>query len=196
MIDEYNADRTGYAQFSDDRVMRYHLVRMVSEPARAEGLHEMLPAINMGAVRWPGLRVAVFLMLNPSDADAFKPDPTVRNCVLFTQRWEFDITWAVNLNAFRSPWPKDLKKRAMGFRGDDHQNNVAILTACRSANVVVAAWGNDGGLDCRDHAVRALLKTADIKLHHMGLTKTGFPKHPMARGVHRISADQQPVPWS
>lgn len=194
MIDQYNADYTGYAQFSDDEVMRYHLIRCVSPAARKAGLRGV--ELDIAREIRPGWTCAVFLLLNPSKANAFKNDPTARTCVLFTERWGFDLTWIVNLHAFCSTYPADLKKRAVGFRGDDHQNNVAILTACRSADVVVAAYGNDGGLDFRDAQVRNLLAISNIKLHHLGCTKDGYPKHAQARGVHRIPNDQQPIPWA
>lgn len=61
---------------------------------------------------------------------------------------------------------------------------------------MIAGWGNDGALDHRDIIVRSMLRTTGIELHHLGTTQNGFPKHPRARGRHRISADQQPIAWS
>lgn len=222
MIHEYNDDRTGYAQFSDDGLMRYHLIRMVSQSARAVGAPPELGAQpELGANgflmanattkprEWLGLhrsgaddrqatanlRIVTFLLQNPSTATAWKNDPTVNNCMLFTIRWNYDITWIVNLHAYRSSWPRDLKRRAVGFRGDDHTNNTAIITACRCADLVIAGWGLEGALDRRDQLVMNMLRLDNIPLHHIGLTKDGFPKHPHARGVHRIPVDQQPIRW-
>lgn len=207
MNHQYSPDRTGYAQFSDDGLMRYHLMRMVSPRAREVGVPLELeaggftmahasakPRERLGAVI-AGMRIALFVLLNPSNADAFKPDPTLTNCVKFTLAWGFDITWIVNLNAYRSPWPRDLKRRAVGYRGDDHVNNTAILTACRCADLVIAGWGLDGAMDRRDQLVMSMLRLDAIQLHHMGLTKEGYPKHPSARGVHRIPATQPPIQW-
>jgi hypothetical protein len=201
MIDQYNEDRTGWARFSDDMTMRYHLGRLVS--ARASGLggevvwrEVVWQALQSGSPAPYGLEIACFLLLNPSDATAFKPDPTVTECVKFTRRWGHDITWVVNQHAFRSPYPTDLKKRACGARGDDAVNAGAILQACRHAGIVIAGWGNDGTLDRRDVAVRRLLAEQGVKLHHLGMTIFDNPKHPLARGKHRIPADQQPIPWS
>lgn len=196
MIDQWSDDRTGFARFSDDMVMRYHLFRLVSDRARDVGGDIIIPALLAGAGPGHGLGVATWLLLNPSDADAFKPDPTVTECVKFTRRWGHDITWVVNQHAFRSPYPTDLKKRAHGQRGDDAANAEAILLACRHANIVIAGWGAGGNLDHRDVVVRRLLTAADVRLHHLGTTQDGFPKHPLARGVHRIPADLQPIPWS
>lgn len=107
-----------------------------------------------------------------------------------------DILEIVNLFAWRSPHPTDLKKRAHGFRGDDATNNQQIIEACTSAHMVIAGWGNDGALDYRDLSVLNLLRANRIELHHLGRTDGGYPKHPLARGRHRIPADQQPIPWS
>ncbi len=65
---------------------------------------------------------------------------------------------------------------------------------------MLAAWGaisahhagpNDweGG---HDWMIR-LARQHTVNLVCLGLTKDGFPKHPMARGVHRIARDQQPI---
>jgi hypothetical protein len=196
MIDEYNDSRTGWARFSDDMVMRYHLGRLVSDRACEIGGEIVWPALQAGSATPHYLEIACFLMLNPSDATAFKPDPTVTECVKFTRRWGYDITWVVNQHAFRSPYPTDLKKRACGARGDDAINAEAILHACRQASIVIAAWGNDGTLDHRDVVVKRLLTEDGIRPHHLGLTHAGNPKHPLARGKHRISADQQPQEWT
>lgn len=195
MIDQYSEDRTGWARFSDDMTMRYHLGRLVSDRARDIGGEAIWRSLHQGR-SLPGIEILVFLMLNPSDADAFTPDPTVGECVKFTRRWGHDVTWVVNGHAFRSPYPRDLKKRSCGMRGDDHVNDQAIMLACSMATVVIAAWGNDGALDDRDRKVLGMLRGWGIVARHLGMTQAGHPKHPLARGKHRIPADQQPIPWS
>lgn len=51
------------AEFSPDRVYRYALTR-----------------------RWSDWPPAVFIMLNPSTADAFVEDPTIRRCLGFARQ--------------------------------------------------------------------------------------------------------------
>ena len=49
-----------------------------------------------------GDRVVLFVMLNPSTADAFKDDPTVIQCCKFASRWGFDRVHVVNMFALRA----------------------------------------------------------------------------------------------
>lgn len=135
-------------------------------------------------------------MLNPSLADAFRVDPTVHECRKRAIAMDADALEVVNLFAFRSPYPAELKKRAHGERGDGPTNNAAILAACTGAQMVIAAWGNHGDLGGRAMIVQRMLAEQGIKLYHLGLTGSGAPKHPLARGKHRIPADQQPVLWT
>lgn len=197
MIDDFNTSRTGWARFSDDRVMRYRLARALSERAVAVNQHPTgdPTEVKIGWLVGPLKRV-VFLLLNPSTADAFELDPTVTECRKRSINLGADVLEVVNLFAFRSPYPTDLRKRAVGFRGDDPENNATILAACTGAHCVIAGWGNDGALDHRDLSVLNLLRSNRTALHHLGTTQGGYPKHPLARGKHRIPADQQPIAWS
>lgn len=192
MIDQWSDDRTGWARFSDDMTMRYRLARSLRDghPLLVDGA---LVTVDMP---FATVRRVVFLMLNPSTADAFQLDPTVNECRKRAIALGADVLEIVNLFALRSPYPADLKKRAHGFRGDDAKNDASIIFACVGAHRVIAAWGNHGALDHRATVVRRHLADAGIELHHLGTTQDGFPKHPLARGVHRIPADLAPIAWS
>lgn len=203
MIDSYNLNGTRWARFSDDMTMRYGLGiavsdRTVTSAMQAAALHMPRGSGASGIEHWLGVGIVriVWLMLNPSTADAFRNDPTVTNCIKFTKAWGGDICEVVNLFSFRSPYPADIASRSMGDRGDDAINDGEILAACTGAYRVITAWGTDGALGNRDILVRRALAVPGIAQHHLGLTKGGYPKHPLARGKHRIPADQQPIPWA
>lgn len=196
MIDEYNADRTGWARFSDDRVMRYRLARsLTGDPLVINGSGGMPISDRDLSAYVAGDRIC-FLLINPSTADAFKPDPTVGECRKRARHLGAAVLEVVNLFAYRSPYPTDLKKRSHGSRGDDADANFEILHACRGASMVIAGWGNHGALDHRATVVREMLREHGVALHHLGTTQEGFPKHPLARGKHRIAADLMPSEWS
>lgn len=157
-------------------------------------------------------RSVVFLMLNPSTADAFKSDPTITRCLGFAGRWGIEALDVVNLFALRSPHPADLFKHAKrpaphdgswppwrrNALGADSTNDQHILASCAGAYRVIAAWGahgDDPRLGHRATAVLKMLKAANVKLYHLGLTKRGAPTHPLARGRHRIPDDREPTHW-
>lgn len=162
-----------WATLSDDLSMRYLLAQRLSD--------EMS-------------RACTFIMLNPSTADAFKPDPTFTECVKRARFWKCDTLYIVNLFALRTPKPSELKRAK--DRGADADADRMIETYTKPDALVVCAWGNDGWLDGRDKIVADRLQRRGVELHHLGLTQNGRPKHPLARGVHRIPSDIQPIRWT
>lgn len=196
MIDSFNDAATGWARFSDetpDPVMRYRLGRACSP--RAQGYLQSCVGHRQLASEYAALKRVVFVMLNPSTANAFKPDLTVSECIRFSKLWvpDLDLVEVVNLFAFRTPHPKVLKAAAV--HGDDAVADQQILEACTGAHLVITAWGTGGGFRDRDIHVARLLARDNIGICHIGRTKDGFPKHPLARGKHRIPREQQPIPW-
>lgn len=133
-----------------------------------------------------------WIMLNPSRADHAIDDPTIRRCMGFARRWECGGIMVVNLFALRSPHPDDLLKHADPIGPD---NDVFLFTEAKCCTPMIAAWGNGGHLKSRGARVRRILGERKIALHHLGLTKDGSPKHPLARGNHRIPDDQEPILW-
>ncbi len=117
----------------------------------------------------------LFILLNPSTADARRDDPTLRRCVGFARQWGFGGVSIVNLFALRSAAPRDLRNAAdpVGPRNDG-----AIVAARRAATLAVAAWGNDGAWQRRDEAVLALLRPFG-ELFCLGRTARGAPRHPL-----------------
>ena len=189
MIDERSEDGTGWAQFSDDRKLRYRLARALTELGRTW--------LAAGSLERPD-RV-VFVMLNPSTADAFKLDPTVRRCVQFAQRWGADVLEVVNLFALRSPYPEDLQTAITKHEdaGANFDNDVAIVSACKGATRVIVAWGNHGEIQHRAITVAIMLERHGVKLEALRLTpKTGVPMHPLARGKAYIPDSVEPIAWS
>ena len=134
-----------------------------------------------------------FILLNPSTADAFKDDPTIRRCVGFAQGWNAGTVTVVNLFAYRSTIPEQLY-RACDPVGED--NDQHIREAVTDVSCVVAAWGNHGAFKGRCEEVIESMRIADVKLHCFGLNKTGQPKHPLylAEFSHLIPFGREPQP--
>src|SRR5262249_1429413 len=95
-----------------------------------------------------GDRVATFIMLNPSTADAFVDDPTVRKCQGFARRWGCSLLRVVNLFAVRATNPVAIKAAADPVGPDNKAWVNAALGASVSGrdrvNTVVCAWGVHG----------------------------------------------------
>jgi len=116
----------------------------------------------------------LFVLLNPSTADATVDDPTNRRGMHFARDWGAGSCVFVNLFAFRTPDPKEMKAAAdpIGPDNDRHILEQACFSDC-----IIAAWGSDGSFKGRAFMVRKLLK--EFKLYSLGLTKKGEPRHPL-----------------
>lgn len=127
---------------------------------------------------------AVFVMLNPSTADAFTLDPTVRRCVGFARAWGAGGLVVANIFALRSTDPQALY---------DHPDpvgaaNDAVLDALPVGPRVIAAWGAHGALHGRGHVVAERLTAAGHRLYCLGRTSKGSPRHPLY-----LRADSAPL---
>lgn len=135
----------------------------------------------------------LFVLLNPSTADAERDDPTNRRGMGFARSWGYGSCVFVNLFAFRSPDPDDLVD-PIGVDGNlidpvGPANNIHILTQAVLADRIVLAWGTKGRLDHRDEAVLRLLEP--YELWCLGCTKHGYPRHPLY-----LRADTQLEQWN
>lgn len=155
------------------------------------------------------LPAAVFVMLNPSTADAWEDDATVRKCVGFARRWGCGAVVVVNLFAYRTTYPKVLvTKQAAGIDIVGPENDEVLATTLEKAQQrgwkVVVGWGRPVRksiaeiIDVRAHALltaaRALERPAeyfgtmrdanprhsfDSQLQCLGTAKDGSPRHPL-----------------
>jgi hypothetical protein len=132
---------------------------------------------------------AVFVMLNPSTADAFTVDPTVRRCIGFAQRWGAGGLVVLNAFALRSTNPKALYTHPDPV---GRLNDAVIADYVRRyAGVrVVVAWGQHGThLDRAGRVVR-VLSSVGAQPVCLGVTKSGQPRHPLY-----APGDAEPNPW-
>src|SRR4051812_4003223 len=89
--------------------------------------------------------VALFIMLNPSTADANQDDPTIRRCAAFANASGYERLEVVNLYAYRATDPDDLFKAAR--EGQDivgPHNEQAVREAADRADLIICAWGARG----------------------------------------------------
>lgn len=128
--------------------------------------------------RWDTqLPQVLFVMLNPSTANATHNDPTIRRCINFAASWGFGGLYVGNLFAYRATRPNAL------LEADDPvgpENAYWLALLAHNCSAVVAAWGNA-------HLVDQLLTTdpleglrpLNLPMYAIAFTKAGTPKHPL-----------------
>lgn len=116
-----------------------------------------------------------FVMLNPSTADATTDDPTIRRCIRFAQFWGYGSLEVVNLFAYRTTTPIDLRHAPNPI---GKENDRYCYQASLNATKVIVAWGNWGGLLNRNQTVLNLLFHQQ-EIDCLGITKPGHPRHPL-----------------
>lgn len=129
---------------------------------------------------WSDGDALVFVMLNPSTADATLDDPTIRRCVGFAKREGFAGIHVANLYAFRATDPKDLLTcgDAVGPMNDAHLS-LLLTEQVQRGNPVVAAWGSWPDRD-PDRVANVLdLGGGRVDWRCLGHTKGGAPRHPL-----------------
>lgn len=131
----------------------------------------------------------LFVMLNPSRADAVEDDPTIRRCIGFARREGAAALGVVNLYAYRSPTPTVLRSVAdpVGPENEEH-----LIAALRTHDVVICAWGADEGpIRGRSRGVARLALREQKLLWCLGTTRHGHPRHPLY-----LAGDTPLAPWS
>lgn len=161
-LEDFLDDKDG-AIFDDDREYRYRLWRTLdaSKPTVA------------------------FLMLNPSTADETDNDRTISRCISFAENWGYGRLEVGNLFAFSATNPDELRNHPepVGSENDRHLEEIVD-----DAELVVAAWGNDGSIQGRGREVAARFRG---ELHALMVNKTGHPQHPLY-----VDGDTNPSPFT
>ena len=130
----------------------------------------------------------VYVMLNPSTADAHRDDPTIRRCIGFAQSHGFGSLEVVNLYAYRTPSPVALTRaQRAGVDVVGPMNAGAIAEAFGRARAICAAWGGSQlrDVDARADAIyaAAAVTRADAPLGvgvmALGISRYGHPMHPL-----------------
>lgn len=117
----------------------------------------------------------LFVMLNPSTADASVDDPTIKSCVRLAKSWGYGSFEIVNLYAWRATDPEELKSKADPV-GPSNDN--AIMHALRRCDLPIVAWGKHATYYRARH-VYGMLKAERPAVFCVGKNKDGTPKHPL-----------------
>lgn len=113
----------------------------------------------------------LWVMLNPSTADATEDDPTIKKLIRLTKLWGYGGFYVGNVFPYRATNPKELKK--VGFEIAAKEENWQHLREMNShCQLRILAHGNPP------------IKTTNIKTmfddwHCLKITNSGNPYHPL-----------------
>ena len=114
----------------------------------------------------------MFLGLNPSTADETNNDPTVTRCINYANSWGYGGMFMMNIFAFRTTYPVELKKTSNPIGKD---NNRWIKKVSLSVDKSIGAWGNDGMFLHRSTDIKKIVKN----LYCLKINSSGEPSHPL-----------------
>lgn len=117
----------------------------------------------------------LFIMHNPSTADALEDDPTIRRCIAFAKSWGYGGIYVGNLIPYRATNPKDLITAGWNACYDNWEINIEYIKEMQSVcSLHILAHGNQ------------VLPEADFPIkwigdnwHYLSMTKAGNPGHPL-----------------
>ncbi len=114
----------------------------------------------------------LFVLYNPSTADAEQDDPTLRKCMHLAKQHGYGGLTVVNRFGLRATRPEVLRDHPDPEGPDNLQHLIHALSSHPS---VVCAWGLQGG------PIPEAWFHVGAKLYHLGLNLDGSPKHPLYR---------------
>ena len=152
---------TSGAHFSLDRKYRYYLYRIwdYSKPK------------------------ILFIGLNPSTANENEDDPTIRRVKRFAKDWGYGGVYMMNLFAFVTPYPEELKK----CENPQGSNDYWLDAISKRCDHILFAWGSFPEASERAKEVVAYFKQGLA----LRVNKDGSPAHPLY-----IPASTVPVVYS
>lgn len=133
-------------------------------------------------------RYVLWIMLNPSTADAMTNDATIRRCVRYAKDWSFTGILVGNLYAYRATQPSEL------FSAPDpigSENDAALLELVTRSQLIVCAWGQRGPDPGRRWNVLRNLGVPNYReVRALRINDNGEPGHPL-----RLPLGARPIVW-
>ncbi|HSV48399.1 MAG TPA: DUF1643 domain-containing protein [Ramlibacter sp.] len=156
---------------------------------------------------WDSRPPLLTCMFNPSTADGKQDDPTISLLCHIAAHNGFGGIVVVNGIPLCSPRPAEAvdmvntwdKRQAWYERDALVSNTATIQTECERAGAVLLAWGAlaDRCALWFEHVIEEIecALPEGVQIYFLGKTAGGYPKHPMARGKHKVPKDAKLIPW-
>lgn len=130
----------------------------------------------------------LWVMMNPSLADAMVDDRTVYRCRTFSMDWGFGAMWVGNTFAYRCTNQKRLLEVDDPVGPDNNQH---LLEMAADASLIIFAYGTPHRtLRTRGIEVADMFRQHGYDLHVLKLSKDGIPVHPLY-----LPASLRPTLW-
>lgn len=126
----------------------------------------------------PGGKV-LWIMLNPSTADAETDDATIRRCTAFSKRMGAGSLEVVNLFALRATDPRELARASNPIGPRNAAELLMSVQMDRTPLHRIAAWGAGGGRLLREVEAEFWRLFGHMRLECLGTTAAGHPRHPL-----------------
>lgn len=117
--------------------------------------------------------LVMFIGLNPSTADEFKPDPTIKSVERIAHHNDFGGFYMMNCFAFVTANPEELE-----FETNNDTNDFWLKKIAYECKSIVFAWGAFPVVSSTGRLWEMKEMFGDEALT-IGLNKNGSPKHPL-----------------
>jgi hypothetical protein len=122
-------------------------------------------------------RAILWVGLNPSTADAFTDDNTIRRMMGISDAWGYRKMYVCNVFAWRSTDPRKLMTLDYDTKcGPD--NYTTLCDVRQRCDLVVGAWGASPYVTAADER-RVFDAVGGSGMFCVGHTKSGAPRHPL-----------------
>ena len=125
----------------------------------------------------------LWVMLNPSTADASKDDPTMRRVIYFTQRFNGTSLSVVNLFDYRTTVSAGLASATVALQSEFWRSYV--VQAIETCDTLVFAWGSAAPkaihhqtIDAQREVI-AIATIAKKQTSCLAINGNGAPAHPL-----------------
>lgn len=118
----------------------------------------------------------LYVMLNPSTADAEVDDATIRSCIRLAKGMGYGSFEVVNIFGLRATDPAELAK------ADDPLgplNERIVSAAIDRCDIVILAWGAHQMAARKATFLIGHIRARKPAVYCLGKTKAGAPKHPL-----------------
>lgn len=131
-------------------------------------------------------KTVLFVLNNPSTADALESDPTLNRGIGYAREWGFSKLVFLNTNPYRATEPSDCRvppERVLLL------NDAQLRVEGAKAAMIICAWGNHALYRLANRAERILSEVTPV-LYAMKVTKLHMPYH-----ILYLPGDLTPQVW-